>query len=182
MKIRAATPEDAAAVQAIYAPIVRHTPISFEEVPPTVEQMRQRIGQRLAHFPWLVGEDAAGHVNGYVYAGPHAERAAYRWSVDVTVYVREDCRRQRVGQQLYARLFALLAELGYHQAFAGITLPNEGSVGLHEAMGFRPVARYADVGFKLGRWHDVGYWQRELRAAGTGAPGEPRRFESSMLG
>ncbi|MBL8325703.1 MAG: N-acetyltransferase [Rubrivivax sp.] len=181
MKIRVATPQDAAAVQAIYAPIVLHTPISFEEAPPGIDEMRERLRSRLLRFPWLVGEDEHGQVNGYVYAGPHAERAAYRWSVDVTVYVRQDCRRQGVGQRLYSRLFELLAALGYHQAFAGITLPNEGSVGLHEAMGFRPVARYRKVGFKLGRWHDVGYWQRELRPP-TGEPAEPRAFDPAVLG
>lgn len=181
MKIRVATPADAAAVQAIYAPIVRDTSISFEEQPPTAAEMAERIRTRLVRFPWLVGVDDAGRVNGYVYAGAHAERAAYRWSVDVTVYVREDCRRQRVAQVLYTRLFELLARLGYHQAFAGITLPNAASVGLHEALGFRPVARYAHAGFKLGRWHDVGYWQRELRAPGNAPPAEPTVFEPSML-
>lgn len=181
MKIRAATPEDAAAIQAIYAPVVRDTPISFEEQPPTVAEMAERIRTRLERFPWLVGEDASGRVNGYVYAGAHADRAAYRWSVDVTVYVREDCRRRGVGQRLYARLFAVLTELGYHQAFAGITLPNVGSVGLHEALGFQPVARFRNVGFKLGRWHDVGYWQRELRPPGDAAPADPRIVDASML-
>jgi phosphinothricin acetyltransferase len=180
MKIRVATPEDAAAVLAIYAPIVRDTPISFEEQPPSVAEMQARIEAHLACLPWLVGEGEAGQIDGYVYAAPHAERAAYRWSVDVTVYVREDCRRQGVGRRLYARLFALLADLGYHQAFAGITLPNAGSVGLHEAMGFSPVARYHAVGFKLGRWHDVGYWQRELRAP-AGAPPKPRVFDAAMF-
>lgn len=178
MKIRVATLDDAAAVQAIYAPVVRDTPISFEEQVPTVAEMAGRMRARLARFPWLVGEDDAGHVIGYVYAGAHAERAAYRWSADVTVYVREDCRRRGVGQQLYRRLFGLLAELGYHQAFAGITLPNAGSVGLHESLGFKPVALYRNVGFKLGRWHDVGYWQRELRPA-AGTPGEPKVFDAA---
>lgn len=178
MKIRVATPQDAAAVQAIYAPVVRDTPISFEEQVPSVAEMAERIRARLVRFPWLVGEDDAGRVNGYVYAGAHAERAAYRWSVDVTVYVREDCRRQQVGRQLHARLFRVLADLGYHQAFAGITLPNAGSVGLHEALGFKPVALYRNVGYKLGRWHDVGYWQLELRAP-AGAPGEPRAFDAA---
>lgn len=179
MKIRVATPDDAAAVQAIYAPVVLHTPISFEADPPTVAEMQRRIGATLARFPWFVGEDAAGRVNGYVYASPHKERAAYRWSVDVTAYVREDCRGQKVGQRLYRHLLPELAALGYHQACAGITLPNAASVALHESVGFRPVGVYRAIGFKLGAWHDVGAWQCELRAPEAGrAPDEPRPFKA----
>lgn len=177
MLIRTARPADAAAIQAIYAPIVRDTPISFETEPPTAAEMERRIASTLQQFPWLVGEDERGQVNGYVYAGKHAERAAYRWSVGVSAYVREDCRGRGVGRGLYTRLFGLLAGLGYYQAFAGITLPNAASVGLHEAVGFKPVALYRHVGFKLGTWYDVGYWQRELRTPGPQAPGEPQVFK-----
>lgn len=177
MKIRTATSLDAAAVQAIYAPIVLHTPISFEEEPPTVAEMARRIADTLRRFPWLVGEDDAGRVNGYVYASAHQERAAYRWSVNVTAYVRADCRGQRVGQRLYARLLEQLAALGYHQACAGITLPNDASVALHESVGFQRVGVFRDIGFKFGAWRDVGYWQRALQpAGGAGEPGEPRAF------
>lgn len=177
MKIRTATPQDAAAVQAIYAPIVRHSPISFEVEPPTVAEMERRIVITLARYPWFVGEDDAGRVCGYVYASQHKERAAYRWAVDVTAYVREDCRGQKVGQRLYRRLLAELAALGYHQACAGITLPNEGSVALHESVGFKPVGVFRDIGFKFGAWRDVGYWQCALQAAGVaGEPAEPRVF------
>lgn len=177
MKIRVATPADAAAVQAIYAPVVSHTPISFEVEPPTVAEMARRIEATLARFPWFVGEDDTGRVNGYVYAGPHKERAAYRYSVDVTAYVREDCRGQKVGQRLYRHLLPVLASLGYHQACAGITLPNAASVALHESVGFRTVGIYRAIGFKLGAWYDVGAWQCELRAPDPGrAPDEPRAF------
>lgn len=179
MKIRTVTPQDAAAVQAIYAPIVLQTPISFEVVPPTVAEMGQRIATTLARYPWFVGEDDAGRINGYVYASQHRERAAYRWAADVTAYVREDCRGQKVGQRLYRRLLEELGALGYHQACAGITLPNAASVALHESVGFRPVGIYRNIGFKFGAWRDVGWWQCEVRSPGAGSePAEPRAFES----
>ena len=163
MKIRTATPDDAAAVAAIYAPVVQHTAISFETEPPDAAEMRARIEKTLALLPWLVAEDAAGEVAGYAYAGRHRERAAYQWAVDTTVYVRDECRGQGVGRALYGRLLPLLAELGYCQAFAGIALPNAGSVGLHEAMGFQALGVYRNVGFKHGAWRDVGWWQKALR-------------------
>ena len=164
MRIRPATPDDAQAVLAIYAPIVRDTAISFELEPPDLGEIRARIEKTLPVLPWLVNEDAASAVNGYVYAGRHRERAAYQWSVDVTAYVREDCRGQGVGKALYARLFELLLDAGYCQAFAGIALPNAGSVALHESVGFPPIGVYRNVGFKHGCWHDVGWWQKELQA------------------
>ena len=139
MKIRTATPHDADAVAAIYGPVVQHTTISFETEPPDAAEMRSRIEKTLATLPWLVAEDAAGAVCGYAYASKHRERAAYQWSVDTTVYVREDMRGQGVGRALYGRLLPVLAELGYCQAFAGVALPNAGSVGLHEAIGFQPI-------------------------------------------
>lgn len=163
MKIRTATLDDDAAVAAIYAPVVQHTTISFETEPPDAAEMRARIEKTLASLPWLVAEDAAGAVCGYAYAGRHRERAAYQWSVDTTVYVREDMRGQGVGRALYGRLLPLLAELGYYQAFAGIALPNAGSVGLHEAVGFEALGIYRNVGFKNGEWRDVGWWQRSLQ-------------------
>lgn len=172
MNIRTATPADAAAVSAIYDPIVRDTTISFETDPPGETEMQARIEKTLASLPWLVAEDAAGTVCGYAYASKHRERAAYQWSVDVTVYVREDQRGQGVGRALYERLLPLLAELGYCQAFAGIALPNAGSVGLHEAMGFQAIGVYRNVGFKHGAWRDVGWWQKTLQEA-EGPPREP---------
>ena len=162
--IRIARPDDADAIHAIYAPIVRDTTISFELEPPTVDEMRRRIASTFAGgLPWLVGVDDASAVVGYVYAGKHRERAAYQWSVDVTAYVRADCRGQGVGKALYARLFELLVAAGYCQAFAGIALPNAASVALHESIGFQPIGVYRNVGFKRGEWHDVGWWQRELQ-------------------
>lgn len=163
MTIRTATPADAEAITAIYAPIVANTSISFELEPPTIDEMCGRIEKTLQDLPWLVSEDAQGSVNGYVYASKHRERPAYQWSADVTAYVRADARGLGVGKRLYQALFAELITLGYFQAFAGIALPNDASVALHESVGFQPIGIYRKVGFKLGAWHDVGWWQKELR-------------------
>jgi L-amino acid N-acyltransferase YncA len=167
--IRLATPNDAEQVQGIYAPVVRETPISFEYEPPTVEEMRRRISTVAdQERPWLV-LDRGGTVLGYVYASRHHERAAYQWSTDVAVYVHADARRGGVGRGLYTSLFAILALQGFHNLYAGITLPNPGSVALHESMGFDPVGVYRRVGFKMGAWHDVGWWGRAL----GDRPGQP---------
>jgi phosphinothricin acetyltransferase len=162
--IRLATAADAAQVQAIYAPVVRDTPISFEAEPPGVDEMRRRIVTNLEHErPWLVAE-LDGMVAGYVYASQHRERAAYRWCADVSVYVHESARRRSVGRALYTSLFAVLALQGFHNLYAGATLPNPASVALHESLGFRPVGVYHSTGYKLGAWHDVIWWERELGA------------------
>lgn len=170
MDLRIASPDDAEAIAAIYAPIVEDTIISFELEPPSVAEMRRRIDSTLDTFPWLVHLDAAGAVNGYVYASKHRERAAYQWAVDVTAYVRADSRGQGIGARLYRVLFDELAALGYFQACAGITQPNVASVALHESVGFKPIGLYRAVGYKLGSWHDVGWWQRELQPRATPAP------------
>lgn len=175
MKIRTAHPDDAPAIAAIYAPVVAGTAISFETEPPDAAEMRARIAKTLgAGLPWLVAE-ADGVVCGYAYASKHRERAAYQWSVDTTVYVADGRRGQGVGRALYCALLPLLAELGYCQAFAGIALPNAASVGLHEALGFAPLGVYRNVGFKLGQWRDVGWWQRALREPDP-VPRAPQAF------
>lgn len=173
LRIRVATAADAEGVHAIYAPVVRDTPISFETEVPDVAEMRSRILKTLPLFPWLVAEDGNG-VAGYVYAGRYAERAAYRWSATVSVYVHERWRGQGLGRRLYGELLQGLTDLGYCQAFAGITLPNAGSVALHESVGFRPVGVYPNAGHKHGRWHDVGWWQKPLQRPDP--PPEPRPF------
>jgi phosphinothricin acetyltransferase len=160
--IRMATAADAEEVARIYDPVVARTAISFELEPPGPAEMRRRIEQVLPFAPWLVDE-RDGTVRGYAYASKHRERAAYQWSVDVAVYVGEAHRRSGVGKGLYEKLFQLLRLQGFYVAHAGITLPNAGSVGLHESVGFRPVGVYRAVGYKLGAWHDVGWWQLALR-------------------
>jgi len=170
MTVRIASPDDDAAIAAIYAPIVETSIISFELEPPSVDEMRRRIDSTLDTFPWLVHLDGQGAVNGYVYASKHRERAAYQWAVDVTAYVRADSRGQGIGARLYRLLFDELVALGYFQACAGITQPNAASVALHESVGFEAIGMYRKVGYKLGGWHDVGWWQRALQPSARPAP------------
>ena len=174
MHIRAATGGEAAAVAAIYGPVVRDTTISFEQEAPTVEEMRDRIEKTTATHPWLVAVDDAGNVAGYAYASGHRDPASYRWSVNTSAYVRADVRGQGVGGRLYEALFDELVRLGYYRAFAGIALPNPASVALHQRVGFRPLGVYERVGFKHGAWRDVGWWQRTLQEGDPDGP--PRRF------
>lgn len=168
--LRLATADDAQGVAAIYAPVVETTAISFEYVAPTVDEMRRRIEQTSPTHPWLIADD--GGVAGYAYGAPYASRDAYRWSVSVSVYLRDDVRGRGLGRRLYGALFELLRLQGHRQAFAGITLPNDASVGLHEAMGFVQVGVARRVGYKLGSWHDVGQWQRPL-STNDGPPRAP---------
>jgi L-amino acid N-acyltransferase YncA len=172
MVIRHADPtRDGAACASIYAPFVTDSFVSFEEQPPDGEEFARRIELGSRSYPWLVAE-ADGAVIGYAYACAHRERAAYRWAADVAVYVDQCARRQGVGRALYEALMALLARQGVQTACAGIALPNDASVGLHEALGFRPVGVYRRIGFKQGSWRDVGWWQLELIAPRDGAPAE----------
>jgi L-amino acid N-acyltransferase YncA len=159
--VRVATENDAAAVARIYDPYVRETAISFEEIPPSPDEMSSRIRKTLSTHPFLVFEDGSSVV-GYAYASPHRERPAYRWSADVAIYAAPEAHRRGVGRALYASLLDMLGRQGFHAAFAGITLPNANSVGLHEAMGFEHVGTYGEVGFKLGSWRDVGWWHRRI--------------------
>ncbi|HVR29136.1 MAG TPA: arsinothricin resistance N-acetyltransferase ArsN1 family B [Thermoanaerobaculia bacterium] len=160
--IRLATPDDAPGVLAIYEPVVVETATSFEEVAPTLEEMAKRIADTLETYPWLIC-DCDGAVAGYAYATRFRARAAYRWAVETSVYIHPDYQRVGVGRALYRSLFALLALQGYVTAYAGIAVPNYGSTGLHEAVGFEPIGVYWNVGYKLGAWRNVGWWGRELR-------------------
>ncbi len=160
--IRLANKNDADQIQAIYSPIVSQTATSFELEVPTVAEMRKRILTTLESLPWLVC-DRKGEVLGYVYARLFRTRPAYQWSVETSVYVHAELRRSGIGRALYASLLKVLALQGYYNALAGITLPNLASQRLHEALGFKPVGIYREVGFKLGAWHDVGWWQLDLQ-------------------
>jgi phosphinothricin acetyltransferase len=152
--IRPASPGDAAAIAAIYAPYVTNTAISFETTPPDAVEIAQRMTAYLATHPWLVADDG-GRIAGYVYAGKHRGRAAYNWSAEVTAYLHSDYHRQGLGTRLYRMLFEILQRQGFHALFAQITLPNVASVALHRALGMTEVGIYREVGFKFGRWHDV---------------------------
>ncbi|WP_433803678.1 N-acetyltransferase family protein [Actinomycetospora sp. CA-084318] len=158
MTIRDATTDDASACAAIYAPYVRDTVVSFEEHPPSADEMAARMA---AAHQWLVGEDG-GRIVGYAYAGPFNERHAYRYTCAVSVYLETGRRRTGTGRALYEDLFARLRARGHVRATAGITLPNEASVGLHTALGFAPVGTFPRVGWKFDAWHDVAWMQRDL--------------------
>ncbi len=160
--IRFAAETDARQMLDIYAPIVEDTAISFEEVPPSRPEMAGRIRSTLERYPWLTCE-GAGHVLGYAYAAGFQSRAAYQWSVEVTAYVRPEAQRRGVASALYTSLLGILRLQGFINALAGIALPNDPSVALHERFGFKPVGVLQDVGFKLMRWHDVEWWALRLQ-------------------
>jgi phosphinothricin acetyltransferase len=170
--VRHATADDAARCAEIYLPHVRDGVASLEEDPPGTEEMAARMARITRTHPWLVAE-LDGEVAGYAYGSPHHDRAAYRWSTDVTVYVAAEHRRRGLGRRLYGDLFELLRRQSLFVACAGITLPNDGSVGLHEALGFEPVGVYRRVAWKFGEWWDVGWWQLQLLPAGDERPPEP---------
>ena len=159
--IRSATPEDAAALCAIYNPYIAGTVITFEEQPVAVPEMQRRIAAVQPALPWLVAEDA-GHVAGYAYAAPWRPRAAYRHSVESTIYLAPASHGRGLGRRLYGELLDQLRARGLHTVIGGVALPNPASVGLHEALGFKQVAEFGEVGFKFGRWINVGYWQLHL--------------------
>jgi phosphinothricin acetyltransferase len=161
VSIRAADPaRDAAACAAIYAPYVTDTVVTFEVDPPPPDDMAARIARYGASHAWLVAE-LDGELAGYAYGSPHRERAAYRTSCDVGIYCRMDARGMGLGRALYGALLPILAK-DHHAAFAGIALPNPASVAIHEAFGFTTLGIYREVGWKLGQWRDVGWWQRLL--------------------
>jgi phosphinothricin acetyltransferase len=174
MDVRDATAADAEACAAIYAPYVTDTPITFETEVPTAEEMARRIAAAAERHAWLVLEDD-GRVVGYAYGGLYKERPAYRWACEVSVYVDSTRRRTGAGRALYEALLARLAARGYRVAVAGMTLPNDASVGLHRALGFEPVGTYRRIGYKHGAWHDVAWTQRALAAddASDDQPPEP---------
>jgi L-amino acid N-acyltransferase YncA len=179
VELRLATVPDAASVQAIYAPYVENTAVSFEIEVPSVAEMAGRIADVLPEHPWLVAEHD-GVMTGYAYAHPLGTRAAFRWSVETTVYVREDWRGRGVGSALYAALLELLRHQGYHRALAAIALPNSASVGLHERFGYRANGVQPRVGWKHGAWHDLGWWQVDL-VPGADDPLEPVRLDELAL-
>jgi L-amino acid N-acyltransferase YncA len=179
--IRMAAVDDAAEIAAIYRPYVTDAATSFELEAPGADEVAKRIAAVLAFAPWLVYTGADGALAGYAYASRHRARAAYQWSVDVTVYIRAEHHRRGVGRALYSSLFRLVRLQGFYTAHAGITLPNPGSVALHEALGFRPVGVYPAVGWKLGSWRDVGWWQLALQERPATPPPPLSLAESQTL-
>jgi L-amino acid N-acyltransferase YncA len=162
IQIELASAQHTPEILAIYAPFIENTPTSFETEVPTLDEMTQRIQSTCEKFPWLVCM-SDGQLLGYAYASQHRTRAAYQWSVDVSVYTHVDARRMGIGRVLYTALLPLLQAQGFFNAFAGIALPNPASVGFHESFGFLPIGVYKQVGYKLGAWHDVGWWQLSIQ-------------------
>ncbi|MCW2541479.1 MAG: Phosphinothricin acetyltransferase [Frankiales bacterium] len=172
--VRDARPNDATACAAIYAPYVTDTAATFELEPPTAERMAERMAAAARTHAWLVLEHD-GRVVGYAYGGPFASRPAYRWACEVSVYLEVGLRRLGGGRALYEVLLPRLASRGFRTVAAGMTLPNDASVGLHRAMGFEPVGTYRRIGWKLGAWHDVAWAQRSIATDGArpSQPSEP---------
>ena len=162
LTIRQATEADAPALLAIYAPYIESTPVSFEMAAPSAEEFAGRIAKSLSRWQWLVAE-RDGLVAGYAYGSTHRERAAYRYAVEVSAYLAPRFHRQGIGSALYARLFEDLIAKGYCTAFAGITVPNDASVGMHRSVGFEMIGVFRNIGWKFDRWHDVAWMQRTLR-------------------
>lgn len=174
MRVRRADPDrDAARVAEIYRPAVEGNYISFEESAPAAVEMAERMRRVLARLPWLVAEDESGLVVGYAYASSHRERAAYRWSVDISVYVDPAWHRRGIGRLLYDELLERLRGQGLVNVYAGVTLPNDGSVALHEAIGMTRVGIYQRVGYKLGAWRDVAWFEMRLAEPAANPPAEP---------
>jgi len=160
-QVRNVREDDATAIVAIYAPSIIDSYTSFEFTVPSERQMRERIADHVAHAPWLVYE-VEGRVVGYAYASKHRAREAYQWTVEVSAYIDKGFHQKGIARVLYSRLFRELKKLGFQLALAGVTLPNDASVGFHEAMGFMRVGTYRNIGFKLGKWLDVVWYERLL--------------------
>jgi L-amino acid N-acyltransferase YncA len=171
-KIRLASVADSAAMAEIYAPYVRNTVVSFEYEPPTAATFGERIANILQKYPWLVCE-IESRIAGYAYASQYSERAAYNWSVDSAVYVHPDFQRRGIASALYHALFELLRFQGFYNVYAGVTSSNVPSESFHRSLGFQPVGRYRNVGYKLERWHDVTWWQLQLAEHPT-SPAKPK--------
>lgn len=152
---------DAEAVLSIYAPYILETNISFEYEVPTIEEFKQRIKTVTKEYPWLICEHE-GKIIGYAYGGQHRARTAYKWSVESAIYMAKDFRGKGVGKLLYQTLFEQLKQQGYVNVFAGMTLPNDKSVGLHKACGFELIGIFKNIGYKNNQWHDVQWMQLDL--------------------
>ena len=161
VEIRTATTNDAKSILNIYSPSILNTAISFETEIPSVEEMQSRIKKCLEKFPWIVCV-IDGKIAGYVYASKHRDRDAYQWTCECSVYIHNDFKGKRIGKNLYDCLFGILKLQGLRNVYAGITLPNDASVKLHERCGFEHFVTYKNVGYKFYSWHDVGWWKLQL--------------------
>lgn len=176
LRLRVAAPDDAAAVADAYRPYVEETAVTFEESPPDAAAVSDRIETKLETFPWFVAE-RDGQVVGYAYASKLRDRPAYRWTAELSVYVDRDDRGAGVGSALYRALLATLERQGFESAYGVVTVPNPESVGFHESFGFERVALFPDVGYKLGEWHDVAWYERALGER-SDDPDDPTPFSA----
>ncbi|MBK7707187.1 MAG: N-acetyltransferase [Acidobacteria bacterium] len=158
MNIRNVTPEDAAMVVDVYNYYIKNTHHTFETEPVGAEEMARRIAEVTKDFPFLVAEDD-GAIHGYAYASQFRLRQEFEFTAEVLIYVRNEAKQKGIGTALYSQLFDLLAETDIHAIVAGISFPNDASIRFHEKLGFEKVAHFKEVGYKLGRWVDVGYWE-----------------------
>lgn len=169
LTLREARPTDAAALLDIYAPFILHTTITFETEVPSEAAFAERVRQYAERFPWLLAEEE-GRVLGYCYAATHRARSAYQWAVESSVFVAPQAQRRGLATTMYQTLLTALRAQGLHRVYAGVTLPNDASLGLHTALGFTPVGVYERVGFKHGAWRDTAWYQYSL-SDGDDAPG-----------
>jgi len=165
LSLRLATPADAAGILQIYAPYIQNTSFTFETEVPSEKALAERISSYLVNWPWLVMEEN-GIVAGYAYASRYRERVAYQWSVECSVYVHDDFQQKGIAGKLYKTLFNILKKQGFRNVYAVINLPNEKSVAFHEKAGFSYFATYEQVGYKLGKWKNVGWWRLILNDFG----------------
>jgi L-amino acid N-acyltransferase YncA len=175
IQYRIATPEDAESILEIYTPVINTTAISFEETPPSVADMAKRIEKILEKHPWIVAVDKNEKILGYAYASPYRDRAAYKWASEVSIYIRDTHQKLGLGKSLYEKLFHIMKKQNIYKSYALIALPNTGSIALHEKMGFQYLCIFKNVGYKLGKWHDVGWWEKTLSRSAN-APSEPIKF------
>jgi L-amino acid N-acyltransferase YncA len=176
--LRAATPDDAPAIVAIYAPYVVTNAVSFESSPPTADDMHARITEAGDLYPWIVAVDEeSGLVLGYAFAKPFRPGSAYRFAVETACYVSGELENQGLRRNLYQALLATLTQQNFTQAVSSLTMPNDKAIQLHEAIGFRRAGVYREITFKNGQWIDVGLWQRSLTEPNT-PPDEPVPFSS----
>ncbi len=171
---RLAKEGDAAGILSIYAPYIESTSFTFETVVPSVEAFAERIRNYLLEWPWLVCE-IDGVIAGYAYSNRHRERTAYQWCIESSVYIHDDFQRAGIAGALYSTLFEILKKQGFRNVYAVINLPNDKSVAFHESCGFEYFATYEMVGYKLGKWKNVGWWRLILNEYGN-EPEAPLKF------
>ncbi len=156
--IRPAVPADAPRIAEIYNRHVRETVVTFEEQPVADDEMARRISETAAEYPWLVSE-IDGSVAGYAYASTWKRRSAYRFAAESTIYLAQEFCGRGLGSELYGALIAEMRSRGLHCAIGGISLPNQASIALHEKLGFKHIGQLREIGWKFGKWVDVGYWE-----------------------